>query len=116
MRVAPPSVSCPGTAVSCGRYVGDTSGMGLGYRSTSTYWHVKKPWRHAPDDFREMFLEMGWDGLEEHYRTTWRTIRRWIDDCGGEQLRLDRRAVVKARGPRRLHGYTVRRVGKRNTG
>jgi hypothetical protein len=33
---------------------------------------------------------MGWDGIADHYRTNWRVIRRWIEECGGEALREER--------------------------
>ena len=52
-----------------------------------------RPYRPCPRDFRERFLEMGWDGIEDHYRTNWRCIRRWIEEAGGEALREERRAV-----------------------
>lgn len=52
-----------------------------------------RPYRPCPDDFRERFLEMGWDGIDEHYRTNWRVIYRWIEECGGEELRAERRAL-----------------------
>jgi hypothetical protein len=53
-----------------------------------------RPYRHCPADFRERFLEMGWSKeLQEHYRTNWRVIRRWIEQAGGEELRAARRRV-----------------------
>jgi hypothetical protein len=52
-----------------------------------------RPYRPCPPDFRERFLEMGWDGIDEHYRTNWRVIYRWIEQCGGEALRAERRAL-----------------------
>jgi hypothetical protein len=52
-----------------------------------------KPYRPCPSDFRERFIEMGWDGIEDHYRTNWRIIRRWIEQSGGDQLRAERRLV-----------------------
>jgi len=59
--------------------------------------------RHCPDDFRERYLEMGWDGIAEHYRTNWRRICRWIDESGGQELRLARAEYVRQHGRRRLH-------------
>lgn len=57
-----------------------------------------KPSRPKPHDFRERYLEMGWDReIEEHYRCNWRCIRRWILEEGREQLRADRAAAVRAR-------------------
>lgn len=55
-----------------------------------------RPYRPCPADFRTRFLEMGWDGIEDHYRTNWRVIRRWIEESGGEELRAARRAISKA--------------------
>lgn len=51
-----------------------------------------RPLRPCPSDFAERFIVMGWDGIEDHYHTNWRCIRRWIDECGGEYLRAERRA------------------------
>jgi hypothetical protein len=52
-----------------------------------------RPYRPCPADFRDRFIEMGWDGIEDHYRTNWRVIRRWIEQCGGDELRARRREV-----------------------
>ncbi len=61
---------------------------------------TRKPYRPAPADFREVYLQLGWDRkIEEHYRASWQTIRRWIDECGGDELRQARAAVS---------GYRVR--------
>jgi hypothetical protein len=40
---------------------------------------------------------MGWDGIADHYRTNWRVIRRWIEECGGEELRQERFAIAGAK-------------------
>ena len=52
-----------------------------------------KPYRPCPADFRETYLRLGWDGIEDHYRTNWRCIRRWIDESGGDALRAERAAL-----------------------
>ncbi|WP_298196594.1 hypothetical protein [Novosphingobium sp.] len=53
------------------------------------------PYRPCPTDFRETYLRLGQDkAIEEHYRTNWRCIARWIDECGGEELRAERRAIT----------------------
>lgn len=50
-----------------------------------------RPYRPCPPDFRERFLEMGQSKeIEEHYRTNWRLIIRWIEESGGEELRAER--------------------------
>lgn len=53
-----------------------------------------RPYRPVPPDFFEVYVRMGWDGLDEHYRTNWRVIRRWITLVGREKLRKARNAYV----------------------
>ena len=54
-----------------------------------------RPYRPCPADFRERFLEMGQSKeIEDHYRTNWRVIRRWINQCGGDELRLERSKIT----------------------
>lgn len=53
-----------------------------------------QPYRPCPKDFRDTFLRMGWDGIDEHYRTNWRVIRRWIEESGGEDLRRARAEIT----------------------
>lgn len=53
-----------------------------------------RPYRPAPADFRETYLRIGWDGIEEHYRTNSRCIARWIEECGGDELRLARARIT----------------------
>lgn len=70
-----------------------------------------RPYRPAPADFREVYLRMGWDGIADHYRTNWRVIRRWIQECGGDELR-EARARVSGRptAPQRRSGKASRYV------
>lgn len=56
-----------------------------------------RPYRPKPDDFRDRYIEMGWDGLDEHYRCNWRCIRRWIDEEGREDLVAARADAVRRR-------------------
>ena len=62
-----------------------------------------RPMRPCPGDFAERFEELGWEGIEEHYRTNWRVIRRWIDECGRDELRAARADHVKRYGVTMLH-------------
>jgi hypothetical protein len=81
-----------------------------------------KPYRPAPDDFREMYLRFGWDdAILEHYRTNWRCIRRWIEECGGDELRAERarltgcalRPALRSRAAKRyVLGLRLRRQPK----
>lgn len=72
-----------------------------------------RPYRPKPADFRERYIEMGWDGIDEHYQTNWRVIRRWIDEEGREELSAARtehvRAKQKAEHSRR-HRYVMGRT------
>lgn len=53
-----------------------------------------RPYRPCPADFREVFLRLGQSKeIEEHYHTNWRVIRRWIEECGGDRLRAERRKI-----------------------
>lgn len=47
----------------------------------------KRPggWRPCPPDFRETYIKEGW-GCQEIYGARTSVVRRWIDECGGEEL------------------------------
>lgn len=52
-----------------------------------------RPYRPRPADFRETYIRMGWEGIDEHYQTNWRVIRRWIleqiaDDLAAGRIHL----------------------------
>ena len=66
-----------------------------------------RPYRPKPADFRETYVRMGWDEIDEHYRTNWRVIRRWIMEEGADDLKAARRAYVAERGP--LPRHTIER-------
>lgn len=56
-----------------------------------------RPYRPCPADFKAVFLVLGQSKeIEEHYRANWRCILRWIEECGGEALRAERRAITGA--------------------
>lgn len=56
-----------------------------------------RPYRPAPPDFVEVFLRLGQcTAIEEHFRTNWRCIRRWIEENGGDELRARRAAITGA--------------------
>lgn len=84
---------------------------------------LQKPYRELPGDFREVFLRLGQDrAIEDHYRTNWRVIRRWIEEAGGDALRAERAAITgsalkpaKRSGLARRYvmGRTLRRVEPR---
>jgi hypothetical protein len=70
-----------------------------------------RPYRPAPADFREVYLRMGWGGIADHYRTNWRVIRRWIEECGGNELREERARVSgRPTAPHRRSGKAGRYV------
>ena len=56
-----------------------------------------KPYRPVPQDFAEVYIRMGWDGIDEPYGTNWRVIRRWIEISGRDRLIAARAAYVEKR-------------------
>ncbi|MXP42969.1 hypothetical protein [Allopontixanthobacter sediminis] len=53
-----------------------------------------RPYRPCPPDFAERYIEIGQGKeIEEHYRTNWRIICRWIEEAGGDALRAKRHKV-----------------------
>jgi len=62
-----------------------------------------RPYRPCPSDFRDRFVELGWQAIGDHYRTNWRVIRRWIAEAGGGELREARAERVREHGRRLLH-------------
>lgn len=69
-----------------------------------------RPYRPKPADFRARYIEMGWDGIDEHYGTNWRCIRRWIMEEGREELQEARAAHVKAQRMSRRKRYVLGRT------
>ena len=59
--------------------------------------------RPCPPDFRKVYLDIGWDGIEEHFGTSSRVIARWVDECGGDELRAARADIVRQRGRHETH-------------
>lgn len=53
---------------------------------------TRRPYRPCPPDFREYFLKMGWDGIDEHFHANWPCIARWVRECGDDELRQARAA------------------------
>ncbi|MCK8457025.1 hypothetical protein [Sphingomonas faeni] len=56
--------------------------------------------RSKPADFRAVYIAIGWGGIEAHYGTNWRVVKRWIDEEGREEL-IAARAVAVDRQRRR---------------
>lgn len=66
-------------------------------RSDSTACPLKgktKPFRPVPSDFRESYIRLGWQGVTTRYRVHARCIARWIEQCGGDDLRRERSHVT----------------------
>lgn len=63
----------------------------------------QRPYRTCPADFRERYIELGWETIQEHYRAGWPVIARWIDECGRDELKAARAEYVRQHGPRYLH-------------
>lgn len=70
-----------------------------------------RPYRPCPADFVARFMEFGQSKeIEEHYRTNWRVIRRWIEESGGDKLRAARFAIAGAKTGGALRSTTRRYV------
>ncbi|MFN3474070.1 MAG: hypothetical protein ACK4ZW_08500 [Blastomonas sp.] len=66
--------------------------------------------RPCPADFRDRFLEMGqYKEIEEHYRTNYRVIARWIEESGGDELRAERSKVTGCPTRPARRSYKARR-------
>ncbi len=60
--------------------------------------------RPLPADFRERYLEMGWEA-QWHFECGWKVMCRWIDEAGGPELIEARKQWVLANGRNKLHAY-----------
>lgn len=69
----------------------------------------RRPHRPKPADFRQVYLAIGWEGLDRHYRTNWRVIRRWIEEEGAEGLKAERAAAVDRQRRERRERERARR-------
>lgn len=72
-----------------------------------------RPYRPCPCDFADTFIELGQGKeIEEHYRTNWRVIVRWIEESGGDALRERRYAASGgfARPNKRAKRYVLGRT------
>jgi hypothetical protein len=79
-----------------------------------------RPYRPLPGDFRVVFLRLGWGKeIEEHYRTNYRCIARWVEEAGGEDLRVERAKLSGGfvrplqRSKRYIRGLTLTAVKPR---
>ena len=55
---------------------------------------TRRPYRNVPADFAEKYKQWGYTrDLSEYFGCNDYTIRRWIDESGGDQLRAARSAV-----------------------
>lgn len=60
---------------------------------------VERPWqvRRCPPDFREIFIREGWRGVGLEFGAHTALNKRWLAECGGERLKEERQAYLKAR-------------------
>lgn len=73
-----------------------------------------RPRRRQPDGFVLAFIKLGEHELPDLYRAGMRTVRRWRDEAGREQLRAARRAYVIAQ--RQLRRREKQRLRRRREG
>jgi hypothetical protein len=83
---------------------------------------MEKPYRPIPIDFRERFIELGWGEIGAHYRAHDRTIARWIEEAGGDELREARSTITgkphvpARRSARYIRGRTLTPISERARG
>lgn len=65
----------------------------------SKYTVMQRPGalKPPPPDFRERFLELGYE-VNWYYSCRWPVLARWIEECGGVELLAARREYLKKRG------------------
>lgn len=85
-------------------------GRGNRLKDRSFYGGRAKPHctRPCPPDFRERYLEMGWEA-QWYYSCNWRVMCRWIDENGGEELCAARAQWLREKGTNSLNH--VRHIG-----
>lgn len=73
-------------------------------------------YRPVPKDFEETYVRLGWSAICEHYGAGWKTVKKWIELTGRQQLREARRDHVQcygaAKSPARAD-YVLRVANKR---
>jgi hypothetical protein len=50
-----------------------------------------------------MYIRLGWHYVDAHYNANWRTVARWIDETGRQELKKARAAYVRQHGIHWLH-------------
>ena len=53
--------------------------------------------RPRPDDFWTTYVDIGKPGCEAYYRAHWKTVDRWVEECGKVRLRAARAEEVARR-------------------
>lgn len=66
-----------------------------------------KMYRPVPNGFPDAFVRLGWRGIEEHYHAHARSIKRWLEICGREQLIALRAEYVRQRYEERRTGISA---------
>lgn len=66
--------------------------------------------RPKPDDFRATYIRLGKPAVIEHYRAHWKTIKRWVEEEGKDELRKARAEYVAAQRTVRVLPGTAPRV------
>lgn len=61
-------------------------------------------YRPVPRGFPEAFIRLGWGGIEEHYHAHARSIKRWLEVCGREELIALRADYVRQQREQRKRG------------
>ncbi|MBI1182127.1 MAG: hypothetical protein GC201_16405 [Alphaproteobacteria bacterium] len=71
-------------------------------------------YRPVPEDFEETFIRVGWTSIEAECRAHAKTIARWIDEVGRDDL-IRRRAEYVRRERIRRRSDRARRRARNQT-
>ena len=55
-----------------------------------------RPHRGIPDNFAERWVRVGWFGAPDEFGAHTRSIGRWLDECGRDEMILARKRYLDA--------------------
>ncbi|MBB3928837.1 hypothetical protein GGR43_004582 [Sphingobium jiangsuense] len=69
-------------------------------------WRLRHQRKPCPPGFAEVFIVGGWRGVETVFGSRTSCNKRWVEECGGSDLKAQRQAYLAGR---RLYREMIRR-------
>lgn len=86
----------------------------IALRSAHVQSKTKANIRRCPPDFEIAYVSLGLKECQRRYRTTFRVVRRWLDECGSERLTELRRKEIEIRDPeKQINRHDIGRIMSR---